>query len=296
MNAIRSVGGWVKRSSLLWRWVFNFDRAIRFKTDKSWNEEVKDAVRTLRSDGIIVQGAKAVFKDRSILLLDKIISIVNDRIQEGDIREIVSSRQSGSDRKEFHFQLYGPEFVTESEFIEIATEERLLDLVNGYMGMYSYLRSVDVWLNFPTAGGPKETQLWHCDDDDLMNMKVLIYLNDVGDGGGPFCYVPGTHPIGKRKISVRVDRSGRISDEDMASAIPVAEWKICTGDAKTVILADTCGYHKGLKPVNEHRLVLALQYTSGRPRYPRPFVLRTSGGIKLGEKEKYALFTTKCKV
>ena len=37
----------------------------------------------------------------------------------------------------------------------------------------------------------------------------------------------------------------------------------------TVMLCDTGGYHKGLKPLRRDRLLLMWQYTSGTPRYPQ---------------------------
>jgi len=60
-----------------------------------------------------------------------------------------------------------------------------------------------------------------------------------------------------------------------------------------VILADTTGFHKGLKPQTQHRLLVSLHYTSGTPRYPRSFALQnasTEGPQPLKDVQKYALF------
>ena len=56
----------------------------------------------------------------------------------------------------------------------------MLALANAYMGMRSYLRAVDMWLNLPTGEPPKLSQLWHRDYDDIRNVKVFVYLTDVG--------------------------------------------------------------------------------------------------------------------
>ena len=155
--------------------------------------------------------------------------------------------------------------------------------------MRRYLRYVNVWYAFPTHGLAKETQLWHRDDPDHLTVKLFIYLKDVDEGSGPFCFIPRTHPLGSlNKIRARA-REGRTNDEEMASAVPPAHWKVCTGPAKTVVLADTTGFHKGLKPETKHRLLLVFHYTSGKPRNPRNFVLRGPWDIKLEEKQKHAL-------
>jgi hypothetical protein len=66
---------------------------------------------------------------------------------------------------------------------------------------------------------------------------------------------------------------GRITDTEMAEAVPPEHWKICTGPAQTVILCDTSAFHKGLKPTNGHRILLEFHYTSGKPAHSRTFLL-----------------------
>ena len=48
----------------------------------------------------------------------------------------------------------------------------------------------------------------------------------------------------------------RASSDVMATAIDRTDWQVSTGSAQTVILVDTRGYHKGLKPVSGHRVLL----------------------------------------
>jgi hypothetical protein len=162
-------------------------------------------------------------------------------------------------------------------FVQIAIHPELLMLVNGYLGMRSLLRAIDLWWDRPTSDAEKETQLWHRDGDDLMNVKAFVYFTNVDLESGPFCFIPRSHPCGERRwLAPEHDAHGRTTDAQMARLIPNAEWRVCLGPAGTVALCDTCGYHKGLKPTHHERLMLMVQYTSQTPRYPR--VLRVTDG------------------
>jgi hypothetical protein len=84
-----------------------------------------------------------------------------------------------------------------------------------------------------------------------------------------------------------------MDDAQMAAYVPAGDWTRCTGSSGTLILADTTGFHKGLKPQARHRVMVSLHYTSGTPRYPRNFELQRAAGaplIPLRDVQKYALF------
>ena len=46
---------------------------------------------------------------------------------------------------------------------------------------------------------------------------------------------------------------------------PPDAWKVCTGPANTMILADTVGYHRGGKPTLGRRTLVTFTFTSGTP-------------------------------
>lgn len=173
-------------------------------------------------------------------------------------------------KKEFRMHLLPHRLTYDHPLIRLALDDRLLALVNRYMGMRAYLRAVELWWDRPTDAPPKETQLWHRDHDDLRNVKVFLYLTDVTVDTGPFCFIPRTHPQGERR---HVYLSGRTTDEQMEAIFPPSQWRVCTASAGTVIICDTCGYHKGLKPKRGDRLMVVLQYTSGSSQNARSFQL-----------------------
>lgn len=278
-------------AGLLWRWLFNFRRSLLHEWQDGANRERAKQVAVLRQEGILVQPFDGVFDKNGTVALDAILEACKAKMAEPYVCETLNGTRTGGSRKDFILELLDKRFDLESPFIQLAVNRKLLALVNEYLGMRSYLRDVQVWLNYPTAGPPKETQLWHRDYADFLNVKVFIYLNEVTRQNGPFCFVPQTHRIGSlRKVPVR-NAKDRIGDQEMGGAISPEHWKICLGPCRTVVLCDTGGFHRGLKPVDSHRVLLELHYTSGTPAYPRTFSLEKSDAVfaRFDAIQRYAL-------
>jgi hypothetical protein len=51
-------------------------------------------------------------------------------------------------------------------------------------------------------------------------------------------------------------------------------WRVCTGPAGTMIVADTLGLHRGGKPKTGTRLLVTFTYTSGTPMVKRGIRLK----------------------
>ena len=160
--------------------------------------------------------------------------------------------------------------------MRLALDPKLLETVSLYLGLWPRLHAIGAWLNFPTEGDATEAQLWHRDPEDFRLIKVFIYLNDVGDESGPFSYIRRTHPFseGAAMIPAHSD-SKRITDDEMRRTFPKSTWLSCVGPAKTMILADTVGYHRGGKPTKGSRILVTFTYTSGAPLSKRR--LRVTG-------------------
>jgi hypothetical protein len=153
-------------------------------------------------------------------------------------------------------------------YLQVALHPSVLSIVTAYLGVVPLLRAAEVWLTAPSPGPAVQTQLWHRDGDDRMNVKLFIYLSEVTRGSGPFCFAPRTHPLGDNRAEAPDDGKGRVTDEQMSSVVGEEEWLILTGAPGTVALADTCGYHKQLKPEQGERLLFMAQYTSHHPNWP----------------------------
>lgn len=193
------------------------------------------------------------------------------------------------EEKSFLTSLLPKQLAAADPFVRIALHPNVLQVVNAYLGMRSMLRAVELWLTEPTTGPAVQTQLWHRDGDDVMNAKLFVYLTDVRRESGPFTYAPATHPVGTRRELPERDERGRSTDDQMARIVGEDQWLVATGDAGTVVLADTCGYHKQLKPESEERLVLMIQYTSGTPHYPRSLEVEGVDESGLNEDQRAVL-------
>jgi hypothetical protein len=54
---------------------------------------------------------------------------------------------------------------------------------------------------------------------------------------------------------------------------------LCEGARGTVVFADTCGYHKQVKPESDERMLLVAHYVSGSPLVPRVLELTGNGHV-----------------
>ena len=228
----------------------------------------------LRERGIAIRPFDEVFRDRA-------------RFEE--LRAIAERREAqkeGTAAKEFLERLMPARVEAGGPFVALALEPQVVALANAYVGMHSYLRGLEMWRNLPTDEPPKLSQLWHRDWDDVVNLKLFVYLSDVTEESGPFTFAPGTQPGGPRQLDVK----DRLSDDEMAERIPREEWVVCTGPPGTVVLADTCGYHKGGKPTKGDRLLWTAQFTSGAADAKRNFELADGAPDGLTPEQRWALY------
>lgn len=270
----------IRTNKLFWRWILNSPQTISHLLDGSEKTSLHSELSVLESEGLLMTSAPSLFDEQGLHFLKAIKNETKQKVNSPEIQDILKDPpqlQPKIKNKDYIIHLFDSihsTFDLSSPFIQFALHPRLLSLVNAYMGMRSRLQGVMVWLNVPTPAEAKETQLWHRDGDDVMNVKVFVYLKDVNEGAGPFTFIPKTHPKGILKSAAPKQTNGRTTDEDMEKVIPRNQWKLCVGKEDTVIIADTTGFHKGLKPTSEHRLLLNIHYTSHRPLFPNVMTLR----------------------
>jgi hypothetical protein len=138
--------------------------------------------------------------------------------------------------------------------------------VSSYLGLWPCLYAISAWLNFPTDQPASKSQLWHRDPEDLRLVKVFIYLVDVDEQCGPFTYIPATHPFSEKLARGQaLEEARRTQDDQMQQVFEPSEWRVCTGPARTMILADTLGFHRGGRPTSGQRVLVTFTYTSRTP-------------------------------
>jgi hypothetical protein len=226
--------------------------------------ELAEVVARLRRDGVAITDFSTVFGATS--LYDEAAAETRRRYEQRPRED--TGAQVGS-KATFLTKLGDPSYAIDHPFAKIALHPRVLAVANGYLKLRSTLRALDVWHTHPTAGPAIQTQLWHRDGDDVVNVKMFVYFTDVRRAAGPLCYAPGTHPYGARRELPERDEQARSNDEQMREVVPESEWVLCEGPPATVVFADTCGYHKQLKPETGERMLLVAHYVSGTPYVER---------------------------
>lgn len=160
--------------------------------------------------------------------------------------------------------------------LRIANDDRLLQLVEAYLGAPPTISTFTAWWSFKGRPRPKHAQLFHTDTDDFRFCKLFVYLTDVDLTGGPHVYVRGSHRADHlQEVMDRVQRGPSATQERFAAMWhtlrkadhDVVEFfgqdSLCalTGPRGTCFLVDTAGVHKGQLPLGHDRLVFQVCYT-----------------------------------
>ncbi|ABA20734.1 conserved hypothetical protein [Trichormus variabilis ATCC 29413] len=175
-----------------------------------------------------------------------------------------------------HLEQKWPQIYTVTglpEFYTWGTEQRLLSIIENYIGLPIKFHGVHLRKDFP-SNNQFGTLLWHSDAEDRRLIKVFVYLNDVEEKTGPFQYIPRsltpTFSWNYFQLYYKLWQSSYmgIDDEQVKAVIPKSAWKSCPGPAGTVIFVDTKNtLHHGTVRT-EDRSTLFFCYTANPPERP----------------------------
>jgi hypothetical protein len=138
--------------------------------------------------------------------------------------------------------------------------ERLLSVVENYIGLPIRYHGADLRREI-ADGQLTDVRQWHIDAEDRRMFKIIVYLNDVVPGGGPFQYLP-------RALSGETARrlrygSGFVTDDTMRTVVPQSRWIECLGASHTATVADTCKvFHRAQPPRTTDRYSITFSWTS----------------------------------
>jgi hypothetical protein len=152
------------------------------------------------------------------------------------------------------------EYLTEHivkcpDLLKIANDPRMLAAAASYLGCKPTISNLSIWWSLPADGTAQEAENFHRDVDDWRFVKLFVYLSDVGMGGGPHCFVRGSHR------SWRFLRKRRLADQEVSAMFPAADMLQIQGRAGDAFLEDTFGLHKGQPPRSERRLLFQVEYS-----------------------------------
>lgn len=186
----------------------------------------------------------------------------------GACRTVIAEREGTAARtgKAFFAQmLERSDFSRFPTLLRTALNIRVLETLAASYGRLPYLESIELLASYPT-GKPEllQSQLWHCDETDIMVVKQLIYIEDVGPSEGPFALMP---PKESSKVSSLSPHY--LSDAEIGKMADIDKVVTLEGPAGARYLVDTgrC-YHYGSR-VEKPRYALFIYYNTGYGKYPR---------------------------
>ena len=148
-------------------------------------------------------------------------------------------------------------------------EPRLLDIVEAYLGVPA---AFDGSLFFHSRADGRENgvRVWHRDREDSAMLKVAIYVNDVGDDGGPFQLLS---PDLQRQVDDRISwRYAALKQAELDRLLRrrgASQIRNITGPRGTIIIVDTARFHhRGKPPTRRERSALFYTYFRRSPRHP----------------------------
>ena len=156
-------------------------------------------------------------------------------------------------------ELRAPGFSLRDKVSSVGLVEPLMQLlavVTSYFGTIPVTSFVKVRSTFSNYLPTADTQFFHADFGSYRILKAFIYLNDVDLDGGPFCYIEGSHA---RKFE-GWDQKSRFADEELRDVYGADCVTACTAKVGDIYLAETTGFHRGLKPTRHDRNIVIITY------------------------------------
>ena len=143
---------------------------------------------------------------------------------------------------------------TISVFDRIINDPILNSYISTYVGKNFKCTNKASWWTFGNNENPQEAELLHRDIDNILWLKIFVYLTDVDINCGPHVYIPASHRTNKFL------RFKRFTDLEAQSEF--GDLSYFTGKKGTLIIEDTFGLHKGQHiKSNNNRLIFQLQYS-----------------------------------
>ena len=155
--------------------------------------------------------------------------------------------------------------------LEVATDPLVLATVEQHLGTLPTTLGFAAWWSFADKAAAEKTQLFHWDGAfDLRYCKLLIYLTDVDENGGPHVIFEGTHgPAALAALSRRrpADSGAFLQwymrpewKTDADASRWIGQPTTIDGPAGTRFLASTRALHKALLPARSDRLMCQAIY------------------------------------
>lgn len=174
-------------------------------------------------------------------------------------------------------------FSDDTSLFTWGLSEQNLDIAESYIGLpVRYLGMEARAEHAVPVSEFHSARNWHIDIEDRRMLKIIMYLSDVDEQGGPFEYIPAAvSDIARTTIQWRPGFTF-LRDREFAEIVPQSAWNRVTGPASTAIYVDTSRLiHRIREPQAHSRYSVTYVYASNRPFHtlsrfmPPPHILRS---------------------
>lgn len=213
-------------------------------------------VDTLRQNGTCVIPLEELALDTTPSMMSKAFALAdklklpNAQIVQGNSCEIGSSQE---DLREF------------TEILLWALEPKLLNIIENYISLPILYQGFAMRKSI-VDGQCSGVRKWHIDWEDRRTIKIIIYLNDVTAGGGPYDYI-SRHITSEAIRKLNYYNLGYVSDREMMAVVPKSNWTSCLGKVGSMVISDTSSvFHRAQPPTERERFSITFCYTSAMPQ------------------------------
>lgn len=149
-----------------------------------------------------------------------------------------------------------------SPLMRLALRPDVLAAVSRYLRVVPLLTTLSVFRSEPRDPELKSSQLFHCDGDDVRQIKVFVYCSDVDMASGPLTILDAASS--RRVMSATgYQFRQRLTDEDVRAAAGEARGAPILGKTGSTVFVDTSRcFHFGSRvmPGAPARIAAMIQY------------------------------------
>lgn len=187
------------------------------------------------------------------------------------IANVYSARaKAGEFASQYTVQVGAEDMMRHPHIVHWPLNDRMLDIVETYLGLPAACDTLNFFYTL-ADGREVAARRWHRDVEDRRMVKVIVYLHDVDEEGGPLEVLHRAFPGSDRLEGANfLVLTQDMLEQRLGGTLERGDVTTCTGKAGTVIFVDVASrYHRGRPAIARDRSALFYNFFS---RWPlRPF-------------------------